>query len=96
MKKLAVACTLALAVSVFAPPSLAQAATDRCVTKSEFRLVQKGMSKQQVKRLFETGGRTFFDFGPDETREYRTCSSDGFVLVTFKRNRVVKKDAVWR
>lgn len=95
MKKLVAACTFALALGLVTPWSAAQAATDRCVTKGEFRQVQKGMSPRQVKRLFETGGRTFFKFGPDETREYRTCSTDGFVLVTFKRGKVVKKNAVW-
>jgi hypothetical protein len=96
VKKYVMAGVCALALGVVAPAPAAEAAGDRCATKSEYRQVKNGMSKAQVTRIIGSPGRRFFAFEANETREYASCTSEsGFVWVGFEGNRVVKKGAVW-
>jgi hypothetical protein len=98
MKKLVAACALAVAsVGVVAPA--AHADTAGCVTKSEYRKVNKGMSKTRVHRIFDTDGRreAIARSGrfTSEIRTYRTCSRFSSVALSFGNGQVDGKSAVW-
>jgi hypothetical protein len=96
VKKFVLAGVCVLTIAVVAPAPVAQAAGDRCATKSEYRKIKNGMSKVQVTRTIGYRGTKFFDFDQYETREYASCKSEsGFVMVSFENNRVTKKSAVW-
>ncbi len=54
----------------------AQADSPGCVTKAEYRAVDKEMLKSKVHRIFDTNGkRLYMDHGQitNEGREYRVC-----------------------
>jgi hypothetical protein len=96
VKKFVVAGICALAVSVVAPVPVAQAAADRCTTKSEYRKIKDGMSRAQVVKLIGYRGKVMFRFAPYETRVFASCkSTGGSVLVSFEHKLVTDKSAVW-
>lgn len=102
MKKLVAAGVGALAIGMVAPapsagaPVQAAQAADQCASKAEYRTIKLGMTRKQVTRIIgHHGTRTFF-FPPYETREYASCkSAAGFVMVSFERQKVTQKTAVW-
>ncbi len=78
----------------------AQADTPGCVSRNEFRIVEKGWTKSRVDRLFDAGGKTSSQGYGYKYQEYKTCTSRwGFVSVDFQhRNgvwRVVGKYVYW-
>lgn len=91
----AITCLAPLAI--VAAPSYAD--TPGCVSKHEFRLVEKGWSATRVHRLFDTRGTqtTFFSatsyMPAEQWREYSACSDPewGSVEVDY-----VKRKGVWR
>jgi hypothetical protein len=66
--------------------------TPRCVTRKEYKKVEKGWSKKRVKRVFDTGGKLFYDIGGTTTRKYNACGY-GTVYVDYENGRVTGKDA---
>ena len=91
MKKLVLALVCALAllapVSVAAPAQAAEA----YVTKVEFKKVTKGMSITRVHKILDTKGKqSWVGFGY-QSREYKTGSQFGFVMIDYK-----KRNGVWR
>jgi hypothetical protein len=94
-------CALALVVAGMAFGALpAQADTPRCVTRSEYRHVDRGMGRAQVHRVFDTRGRrkVFARVGrfTSEVRVYRGCGRRGIVSVSFTRGRLSGKAALFR
>jgi len=65
-----------LAVTGFGVMTPAQADSPGCVTRAEYRAVDKGMLKSKVHRIFDTNGkRLYINHGQvtNEGREYRVC-----------------------
>ena len=93
---------LASAPLAFAP--LAAADTPGCVTRSEYRAVQKDDSIARVHRIFNTDGRRIGGAKgggfASQVRSYRTCSPLASVVIQFDRSRgtiwkLTAKSAVW-
>lgn len=87
------------ACSFVATPAQAYG-TPGCVTKQEYRKVQKGFRKPRVRRIFAAKGKQTFTFTSGgnhyESREYDTCSSKyGFVSIDFKNSKLTDKMAYW-
>jgi hypothetical protein len=90
---------LALTFGAVAVASPASADTGKCVTKAEFREVQKGMKKLRVRRIFDIRGESAGHRSRVYTRFYGSCEArrigggDGGAYVKYKRatNRVVGK-----
>ena len=114
MRKLAVASVASLAIAGLgvAPAMADDAATttknassaergSRCVTKSEFRKVKRGMKMKRVHRIFDTRGKQsyFYTIGGDRYtgREYKACHHPKWSLVSvdFKNGRETGKFAYW-
>lgn len=79
----------------------ASADTPGCVSRAEFRRVEKTMQIARVHRIFDTSGKqTSVGFGY-QSREYKACSDPkyGFVYVDYQRRdgtwRVTSKYAYW-
>jgi len=74
------------AVSSFGLVALAPAATadtPRCVSRKEFRKVDRGMRKQRVHRIFDTRGE-FGDGGAGGySRLYKVCRPGFYVVVEY-------------
>lgn len=83
-------------VGVAAP---AEAAQRSCVSVSEYRQVDRGMTRRSVHRLFDTGGRrvAFYSTGvfSSEIRRYRGCPRFSAVSVSYRNGRVRAKSAIW-
>jgi hypothetical protein len=111
---IALAATMALSVPTgaataaptgAATTSAALADTPGCVTKQEFRRVEKGWAIKRVHRLFDTkGNQTYFASGSpyypaEQWREYRPCPKYSYVTVDYKKRqgvwRVSSKSAYW-
>ena len=103
MRKIVCLLAAVALVPVAAPPAWADSAG--CVTRAEFQHVEQGMTKDRVRRIFDTAGKrqelmTFRGFAA-EVRSYHACSAHSIVAVAFDRQapgkpfRVVKKYAVW-
>jgi hypothetical protein len=72
-----------------------QQARRGCVTRSEFRRVKRGWRKSRVQNLFDTRGRISLVLFGEVTKDYRACPRFSAVSVTYKRNRVVSKFAIF-
>jgi hypothetical protein len=96
MNRIAAATALALGVWLLTPVPPADA-TEKCVTRAEFHKVKDGMTKDRVKRIFDSGGKESVTIGDYETRNYTPCTDRdyGWVTVNYDRARVVAKDAYW-
>lgn len=70
-------------------------ASSGCVTKHEYRRVERGMSQGRVARIFETEGRLSVSSPPYQTRKYKTCARYASVLVTYKHHHVINKAGFW-
>ncbi|MGH3358934.1 MAG: hypothetical protein ACRDO7_09020 [Nocardioidaceae bacterium] len=72
-----------------------------CVSKKEYRKVQRGTRIRRVHRIFDTRGKqtsTFTIGGVRyQSREYKPCSSQrwGFVSIDYKNGRSTDKYAYW-
>lgn len=91
----------AIAVGLTAlSPVPANADTAGCVTRSEFRKVDKGMTQERVRGIFDTNGRsTVIQTDPvtgvkRTKRLYITCGSG--LTVRFAEVRYVKRSDSWR
>ena len=86
----------------------ANADTPTCVSKSEFRAVQKGWSITRVANRFDrNGNQTYYDSGDPsidwpayQSREYKPCRRYSYVSVSFEKEagdvwRVTSKSAYW-
>ena len=86
--------TLALA-GVGADVALAD--TPGCVTRKEFRRVEKGMRMSRVHAIFDTAGKQAwymsgsYGYPAEQGREYKPCPAYSHVEVDYKR-----KSGVWR
>ena len=91
MKKLLIA--LATSIALLAPVAVAApaSASEAYVTKAEFKQVKKGMPLAKVHRIFDTKGKQSFIGYGYQSREYKTASEYGFVMIDFK-----KRNGVWR
>jgi hypothetical protein len=94
MKKVLCAVTLVLASTVVAVPTAH--AGQHCVSRLEYLLVHRGMSKVRVHDIFDTSGHRSNGNRRYEVRSYRTCAPRSAVSVVYGRGRVRSKDAVWR
>ncbi len=77
--------------AVAAPQSASAAGTPGCVSKAEYRQVHKGMTPNQVRRIFGAAGKMSssanFDGYRYVSREYRPCNSRyGMVYVSFSND----------
>ena len=97
------ASVLGLAGSLLAIPT-ASADTPGCVTRAEYRKVQKGDTKARVHRIFDTTGHreTIAHSGRyrTEIRSYDTCSPYSAVSIAWDKTgtspwRLSGKSAVW-
>ncbi len=95
-----IAVALTGAISSFGAVSLAPSAsadTPGCVTRKEFKKVERGMSKNRVARIFDTKGRQSSSFrsGGDiyQTRKYNPCPRYSYVNVDYKNGHVKSKSA---
>ena len=99
MRKMLTAATATLAVVVapLAVAAPAQADTPRCVTKSEFRKVERGWQMKRVHRLFDAKGHLVFQSGAYRTREYRSCHTPryDYISISYNHGRVYRKTAYW-
>ncbi len=107
LRTLMAASTLAVvAPVVLAAP--AQADTPDCVSRAEFRAVQKGWSITRVANRFDvTGVQTYYasgdasiDWPAYQSRKYNPCPKYSGVYVDFEKEagdvwRVVSKSAYW-
>jgi hypothetical protein len=110
MKKSLAAAVLSL--TVLAPVGLAAspaaADTETCVSRTEFRRVERGWSIARVRRVFDvTGRQSYFasgepsiDWPATQGREYRPCTRYSYVSVDFEKYRgdvwrVTGKSAYW-
>lgn len=85
MFKLLVTVTLAAATLVGPAVVTAQADTPGCVTRAEYRHVQRGFSKARVHHIFDTRGKfAYGSSGYGFTRDYKTCTKYGSVSVDYK------------
>jgi hypothetical protein len=93
---------IALVALAFAP--LAAADTPGCVTRSEYRAVNKDDSIVRVHRIFDTDGRKIGGARgggfASQVRSYRTCRSLSSVVIQYDRSRgtiwkLTAKSAVW-
>lgn len=82
----------------------AQADTPGCVTRAEYRSVQKGMPKAKVHGIFDIDGRriSIATSGgyASEVRTYRTCSPYSTVAISWSKRpggvwKLAAKSAVW-
>jgi hypothetical protein len=91
-------------VTMTAAPASADTAT--CVSKPEFRTVQRGWSIARVRRVFDvTGRQTYYASGEPgvypayQSREYKPCYRYSYVSVDFEKHqgvwRVTHKSAYW-
>ena len=92
----ATAAALAIAPLTVAAP--AQADTPKCVSKPEFKKVQKGWAISRVHRVFDVSGKQTSYMGgsayypASQSRDYKPCSSQyGFVSIDYE-----KKSGVWK
>jgi hypothetical protein len=97
----------AVALPTVALTASPASASEPYVTKAEFRQVTRGMKITRVHRIFDVKGRqTIYSpaypsigIAAEQTREYRTKSSWGFVDIDYKRKDgtwvVVRKSAYW-
>ena len=102
----------ALSVAALTPVVLtaapASADTPDCVSKAEFRAVQRKWSQDRVINRFDVPGRQVWfasgdpslDIPASQSREYRPCSKYSYVSVSFERKRgdvwrVVSRTAYW-
>jgi len=84
-----------------APPAYAD--TPGCVTRAEYREIERGMTVAFVARIFDTNGRVVATIRDGRhltvARSYDACRSRGRVGVVFSnrtgRLRVTDKTAVW-
>jgi len=87
---------LVLSTSIAASSVAPAEATAGCVTRAEFRKVDKGSSLARVHRVFDTAGsRFYFDGGggglpPAQSRAYDRCPG-GLATVFSEKHR-----GVWR
>ena len=90
------ATTLALTVAPVMVAAPADAASG-CVTKSEFKAVDKGWNMKRVHRKFGTGGKLEFQSGSYKSREYRPCKRPkySYVSISYNHGRVSSKSAFW-
>jgi hypothetical protein len=97
MKKALCAFVLALSCVVVVAPA-AEADTNRCVTRAEFRSVHQGMAKGRVHRVFDVRGRrvAFAKIGryTSEVRRYRPCSRRTAISVSYANGRLDAKSRV--
>lgn len=75
--------------------STAQADSPGCVTKGEFRRVDRGMTRRRVARIFDTNGRLASRYGAYATRDYNPCARYASVSVEYKHGRVIHKYGFW-
>jgi hypothetical protein len=103
MRKAFAAAALAVALTVGAVPQADAAGSPGCVSRTEFRSVKRGYTKQRVHRVFETTGRqeSWYSFGGDryESRRYKACTKSygyhGTVYVDYKNGTLRNKMAFW-
>src|SRR4051812_29176367 len=88
--------TAGLAVGgILGPVAGASARTGHCVSKKEYKRVQRGFSEHRVTTLFETSGKLSLSLPPYQTRDYRTCARFASVSVRFKHHRAIGKFGFW-
>ncbi len=67
--------------ALFVASTAAYADTPNCVSRTEYRRVDRGMTIAQVNRIFDISGRitstSSYGGNKDQWREYRVCSSWG-------------------
>ena len=96
MRRLSFAVVSAFAVAMpLMSASPASADTPGCVTKREFRGVEKGWSIERVHRRFDTAGRLEFVSGAYKSREYRPCRHPrySYISISYDHGRVDYKSA---
>ena len=100
MKRLlatAATCVFAAGLTV-ALTTPAMADTPGCVTKTEFKHVSRGMSKDRVQHIFDTAGKRDSSTGGGhryEIRTYKTCSPLGVVSITYRNDKLKHKSGVF-
>lgn len=81
MLRKTIAAAVVAATSIVIAPGVAQADTQGCVTHNEYQHIDRGMTKAQVTRIFDTNGHrtsaSSFGGNRDEFRSYKVCSSWG-------------------
>ena len=102
MKKLiGAASAVCLSAGLVLAAAPAQAGSERCVTRHEYRNVHRGMEKANVHNRFDSAGKqtSAFSIGGDhyQSREYKPCTDRryGFVWVDYKNGRVQSKGVYW-
>jgi hypothetical protein len=82
----------------------ASADTENCVTRSEYRRVDRGTPKSRVHRIFDIDGKrqAVARSGGyvSEIRSYRTCSEYSAVSISYEKRpggvfRLAGKSAIW-
>ncbi len=97
--KFITAAALAAATLVGPAAISAEADTQKCVTRAEYKRIERGFSIARVHHVFDTKGKfAYGTSGYGFTREYNPCKSRfGYVTVDYKRKdgtaRVTGKSA---
>jgi hypothetical protein len=90
---------LSASLAITGMPASASADTEGCVTRKEFRHVDKGMANLRVAQIFDTAGKrqAFASSGGHtaEIRSYNTCSRYSAVAISFGNGRLDARGAVW-
>jgi hypothetical protein len=86
-------------------PSVAQADTPGCVTRTEYRAVSRGMTMAKVHGIFDTTGtRDAYSTSGGyaiQIRSYKACRAYSYISIAFDRDgygkpfRLSNKTAVW-
>jgi hypothetical protein len=71
------------------------AASSGCVSKHEFKKVERHMSRGRVAGIFDTDGKLSFRSGQYMSRDYKTCARYAFVTVDYRHGDVKHKTGFW-
>jgi hypothetical protein len=90
---------LALSGLTVATAPAASADTPGCVTRTEYRSVQRGWTMEHVHRVFDTKGSLSYSGYGLVSRDYKPCAKYAYVSVDYERRNGVfyvdGKSAYW-
>ena len=85
-------CAITATATLGLVPVSTNADAPGCVTRGEYREVERGWSKKRVAARFDTHGRLVLDLGGIKARRYPACGGGGgLAFVYYKQGRVNHK-----
>lgn len=95
---LAAATTVILGGTTLIAPA-ANADTQGCVTRKEFRKAKPGMARKRVHNIFDTSGKRDGVYVAEgihmEMRSYNPCAKNGMISVEFTDGKLSSKSAYY-